>query len=141
MREIEVKCKMYEAVGGQRFLTEAECRKYELSNDINRMKSRRIAVIIHTLNQLKGRGYQCKPCDSLPRRQKEMNEAKRAFLQAAKGKRRHTYTFAKDIIKAGEKYVIARDYFLGGITYFAALTKELKELAPQYDRKRKGGVA
>lgn len=146
MKEIEVKCKMYEALDGQRFHTEAECRKYELSNDIHGMRSRRIAVIIHTLNQLKGRGKECKPWDSLPRRQKEMNEAKRAFLQAAKGKRRHTYQFAKELIKTGEKYVIARDYFFSGVARFAELVKELKEIAPQYDRnpqydcKRKGGA-
>lgn len=140
MKEIDVAYKMYEALDGKRFHTEAECRKYEMSHDMHGMRSRRIAAIIHELNYLKGRGLKCKPWDSLPRRQEAMNEAKRAFLQAAKGKRRHTCQFAKELIKTGEKYVIARNYFFSGIARFDKLAKELKDLAPQYNRKWKGGA-
>ena len=113
----------------------AECKKHE---DEIRSPSRlreRLRELVSTMNMFKRSGPAFYHSGSLSTLQVNLLKAKKELLEAAKGKRRHTYEFATSIEKAAYEYRSRKNKYDEALAEFNAARYEFAQVKKEIQEK------
>lgn len=113
----------------------AECQKNEDEIRSPYRLRERLRELVSAMNRFKRSGPAFYHLGSLSTLQLNMRGAKDRLLEAAKGKRRHTYDFATSIENAAHEYLVRRKMYDEALAEFNAARYEFAQVKKEIQEK------